>query len=75
MQKKISDGAAVAMKVLLIPTMPNSIRIFISISDCNYTKLIWNFEGGNAGDLGSTAGGISYPVFKAAVKKMPYYVK
>lgn len=73
LSKPMSDGAAVAVAVLvggLAPT--NEVRVSLSISDCNNKKLIWNYDHKFSGSLGSTPSRLVNGIMRQASKKMPY---
>ena len=76
LSKPISTGGAIAMAFLLGAAGPtNEIRVSLSISDCNNTKLIWNYDHKYSGGLGSSPARLVDAMMKKATKKMPYFIK
>ena len=73
LSKPMSDGAAIAVGVLLGGTgRTNTVQAKLSINDCENHKLIWNYENKLSGGLGSTTSTIVDQLMRNASKKMPY---
>lgn len=73
LNKPMSDGAAVATLLLLGGSgATNQVTISLSITDCENTKLIWNYSHKLSGGLGSSPARIVDQLMRASTKKMPY---
>jgi len=73
LSKPISDGAAVAVALLLGAWgATNEVHVSISISDCNNKKLIWNYDHKFSGGMGSSPAILVDDLMRQASKKMPY---
>jgi len=73
LSKPISDGAAVAVALLLGAWgATNEVHVSISISDCNNKKLIWNYDHKYSGGMGSSPAILVDDLMRQASKKMPY---
>jgi hypothetical protein len=73
MSKPMSDGAAVALAVLVGTWgATNQVSVSLSISDCNNKKLIWNYDHKFNGSLGSTPSSLVDGLMRNASKNMPY---
>jgi len=76
LSKPMSTGAAIAVAVLFgAAGSTNEVRGTISVSDCQNTKLIWNYEHRVSGGLGSSPASVVNAFMRRASKKMPYRVR
>jgi hypothetical protein len=74
--KPMSEGAAVAVGVILGAWgSTNEVRVSLSISDCEFKKLIWNYEHKLSGSIGSTPARIVDQLMRQASIKMPYIIE
>ena len=73
LSKPMSDGAAVALAVLVGAWGPsNEVHVTLSISDCSAKKLIWNYDHKFSGSIGSSPSRLVDGLMRHASKKMPY---
>ncbi|AFM02529.1 hypothetical protein Fleli_0017 [Bernardetia litoralis DSM 6794] len=73
LSKPMSDGAAIAMSVLVgFGGSTNEVRVSLNIRDCSTPKLIWNYDHKFSGGMGSSSSKLVDNLMKNASKKMPY---
>jgi hypothetical protein len=73
LSKPMSDGAAVAMTLLVgFGGATNEVRVSLNIRDCSTPKLIWNYDHKFSGSMGSSPSRLVDNLMKNASKKMPY---
>ena len=73
LSKPMSDGAAVAMVLLVGASGPtNEVRVSLNINDCSNKKLIWNYDHTFSGGLGSSPSRLVDGIMRKASIQMPY---
>ena len=73
LSKPMSDGAAVAMYLLLNAYgSTNEVTVTMAINDCMDHKLIWNYSHVYSGGLGSSPQSLVKGLMRNASRKMPY---
>ena len=73
LSKPMSDGAAVAMYLLLNAYgSTNEVTVTMAINDCMDHKLIWNYNHVYSGGLGSSPQSLVKGLMRNASRKMPY---
>ena len=74
MSKPMSDGAAVALGVLVgVWGTTNEVHVSLNIKDCQYDKLIWNYDHKYSGSVGSSPARLVDGLMREASRKMPYF--
>ena len=76
LSKPMSDGAAVAMYLLLNAYgSTNEVTVTMAINDCMDHKLIWNYNHVYSGGLGSSPQSLVQGLMRNASRKMPYTIR
>lgn len=76
LSKPMSDGAAVAMYLLLNAYgSTNEVTVTMAINDCMDHKLIWNYNHVYSGGLGSSPQSLVKGLMRNASRKMPYTIR
>jgi len=76
LSKPMSDGAAVAVAVLIGAWgATNEVIVSLSINDCMNKKLIFNYDHKYSGSLGSSPARLVDALMRQASKKMPYMIQ
>ena len=76
LSKPMSEGAAVAVGIIFGAWgTTNEVRVSLSIQDCAYKKLIFNYDHKYSGSIGSSPARLVDELMRQASRKMPYFLE
>jgi hypothetical protein len=74
MSKPMSEAGAVVLGLITgFWGATNEVKINMTITDCNFSKVVWNYDNTYSGGVGSSPEQLVDGIMRNASRKMPYF--